>query len=74
MLHELDCWFYYTSESEFIKYFDRLKAIGMGFNEIENKLSQLENYYFEMVIDNVFYVNIPTLYDLFNKWKLNRLG
>lgn len=65
-------WTYYTSEGEFVKYFDRLKETGMSFDEIESKLPQLEKYYFEMVIMEVLYINQPTLENLFNNWKSNR--
>ena len=65
-----DC-FYYNTEREFVKYFDRLQAIGVSYDEIESKLPQLEKYYFEMVVKGVFYINIPTLQDLFNDWKEN---
>jgi len=65
-----DC-FYYNTEREFVKYFDRLQAIGISYDEIESKLPQLEKYYFEMVVKGVFYINIPTLQDLFNDWKEN---
>jgi len=50
---------------------DRLQAIGISYDEIESKLPQLEKYYFEMVVKGVFYINIPTLQDLFNDWKEN---
>lgn len=60
---------YSTREKPFVDYFQRLRSIGMSDNEIEAKLPQLEKYYFDMVIKGVFYVNIPTLYDLFTKWK-----
>jgi len=60
---------YYMSEHEFIKYFDRLKETGLSFGEIETKLPQLEKYYFEMVVKDVFYINQPTLKNLFEKWK-----
>ena len=62
-------WTYYTSESEFVKYFDRLREIGMSFNEIESKLPQLEKYYFEMVVDGVFFCDQPTIKNLFMRWK-----
>lgn len=65
-------WSYYTSEAEFVKYFDRLLETDMSFDEIESKLPQLEKYYFEMVVDKVFYNIQPTLQNLFNKWKKNR--
>jgi len=71
MIQEL-AWTYYTSESEFVKYFDRLLNTEMSFEEIESKLPQLEKYYFEMVVDGVFYYEQPTLQNLFNKWKSNR--
>lgn len=64
-------WYYYSSESEFVKYFDRLKSTGISNNEIRNKLTQLQKHYFEMVIKGIFYVNIPTLENLFNKWVNN---
>ena len=60
---------YYSTEAEFVKYFQRLKSTGMDYDEIESKLPQLQTYYFEMVVKGVFYVNIPTLENLFNKWK-----
>ena len=65
-------WNYYTSEAEFVKYFERLKEIGMSFNEIETKLPQLEKYYFEMVVDGVFYHDQPTIKNLFIRWKAHR--
>ena len=71
MLLELDGWSYLYTEREFVKYFNRLRETGMSFDEIESKLPQLENYYFEMVVEGVFYVNIPTLHILFNNWKTN---
>lgn len=62
---------YYSKETEFVKYFKRLKSIGMTFHEIEDKLPQLEKYYKEMVLDGVDYGFglTPTLENLFNKWK-----
>lgn len=72
MIEKLN-WTYYTSESEFIKYFDRLLNTGMSFDEIESKLPQLEKYYFKMVVDGIFYYNQPTLQNLFNNWKNNKI-
>jgi len=72
MLIEGD-WSYFTSEGEFVKYFERLLETGMSFDEIESKLPQLEKYYFEMVVKEVLYINQPTLENLFNKWKNNRI-
>ncbi len=71
MLQE-STWTYFTSEGEFVKYFDRLLETGMSFDEIETKLPQLETYYYEMVIKGVFYDNQPTLQKLFENWKKNR--
>ena len=62
---------YRSTEKPFIDYFERLKSIGMTYDEIQSKLPQLQNYYFDMVIKGVIYYNIPTLEDLFNKWKDN---
>ena len=72
MLSEGAGWHYYSTESEFVKYFDRLRATGMSFEEIESKLTQLENYYYEMVVEGVFYVNMPTLSNLFRNWRNHR--
>jgi hypothetical protein len=72
MLVDGTSWSYYTTESEFVKYFDRLKSTGMSFDEIESRLPQLEKYYYEMVVKGVFYIDIiPTLQNLFNNWKNN---
>jgi hypothetical protein len=62
---------YRSTEQTFIDYFNRLKATGMSNDEIKGRLPQLENYYFDMVIKGVIYYNIPTVEDLFNKWKDN---
>ena len=62
---------YRSTEQSFIEYFERLKEVGMTYDEIQSKLPQLQNYYFDMVIKGVIYYNIPTLEDLFNKWKNN---
>lgn len=72
MLLEEAGWHYYSTEAEFVKYFDRLRDTEMSFEEIESKLPQLEKYYFEMVIEGVFYVDVPTLSDLFRRWKNHR--
>lgn len=63
---------YDTKQGEFIKYFDRLRETGMGFDEIESKLPQLEKYYFEMVVKGVYYFNFRTLENLFINWKVNQ--
>jgi hypothetical protein len=60
---------YFQKENEFIKYFERLRDTGMSFDEIQTKLPQLQDYYFDMVIKGVIYTNQPTLEGLFNKWK-----
>lgn len=63
-------WSYSSTQKDFVKYFDRLKEIGMSFNEIRTKLPQLEKYYQEMVLD---YCPLEqSLYDLFRNWKNNR--
>jgi hypothetical protein len=63
---------YRSTEKPFIDYFNRLKAAGISNREIRlTNLPQLENYYFDMVIKGVIYYNIPTVEDLFNKWKDN---
>lgn len=66
-------WSYSGTQRDFVKYFDRLKEIGMSFDEIESKLSQLEKYYQEMVNDKVDeFEHQETVYDFFQKWKKNR--
>ncbi len=69
MLSEGHGFSYYRQEQPFLDYFQRLRSIGMSDDEIEDKLPQLQNYYFNMVIKGVFYVNIPTLEELFINWK-----
>ena len=63
---------YNTNQKEFIKYFERLKETGMTFDEIEKKLPQLENYYFEMVLEGSIYMGRPKLNTFFEIWKQNR--
>jgi hypothetical protein len=60
---------FYSKEKPFVDYFNRLRSIGMSDDEIEAKLPQLHRYYYEMVIEGVFYVDIPTLSQLFQNWK-----
>jgi len=72
MLLELEGWSYTIQEREFVRYFDRLKETGMSFEEVESKLPQLEKYYFEMVVEHLFYINQPTLSNLFENWKKHR--
>jgi len=61
---------YQTTEQPFIDYFNRLKTIEMSYDEIETKLPQLQNYYFEMVIvKGSYFFNPPMLENLFNDWK-----
>lgn len=60
---------YRSTEKPFIDYFDRLRSTGMTYDEIRKILPQLENYYFDMVIKGVIYYDIPTVEDLFNKWR-----
>lgn len=71
MLSEGKGWSCYANEEEFVKYFKRLKEIGMSFDEIESKLPQLEKYYQEMVVNEMNIFEIPTLKNLFIKWKKN---
>lgn len=59
---------HYTQEKEFVKYFDRLRSIGMTFKEIRKILPQLENYYYEMVINADEWINEPSLVNLYEKW------
>ena len=56
-------------EKPFLDYFERLRSIGMTDDEIEDKLPQLQRYYYEMVIKGVFYAQIPTLEEAFINWK-----
>jgi len=66
-------WSYSGTQRDFVKYFDRLKEIGMSFDEIKSKLPQLENYYEEMVNDKLHeFEHQDTVYDFFLKWKKNR--
>ena len=62
-------WCYRSTEKPFVDYFDRLKSTGMTYDEVETKLPQLQDYYFDMVIKNAVYINAPTLEGLFNDWK-----
>ena len=74
MIREREGLSYMTSEKEFVKYFDRLQDIGMTFDEIEEKLPQLKEYYFDMVVKGRGYPRIimPTHIELFKKWKQAR--
>ena len=56
-------------EKPFIDYFERLRNTGMDFDEIQTKLPQLQNYYHDMVVKGVFYVDIPTLEGAFIEWR-----
>lgn len=63
---------YDKNQKEFINYFNRLRETGMTFDEIESKLPQLENYYFEMVLEGSIYMGRPKLNTFFEIWKQNR--
>lgn len=66
-------WSYSSTQADFVKYFDRLREIEIGFDEIQGKLSQLEKYYEEMVNDKLNeFEHQETVYDFFQKWKKNR--
>lgn len=56
-------------EKPFLDYFERLRSIGMSDDEIEDRLPQLQKYYYDMVIKGVFYAHIPTLEEAFINWK-----
>ena len=62
-------WCYCSTEKPFVDYFNRLKSSGMSYDEVKSKLPQLQDNYFNMVIKNIIYVDIPTLEGLFNDWK-----
>ena len=69
MIHELNGWWYYANEREFVRYFDRLRDTGKTFDEVEAVLPDLETYYFEMVTQKGCSVEETTLENLFKKWK-----
>jgi len=60
---------YTNDESHFVKYFDRLRSIDMSFDEIRTKLPELEDYYFDMVEQNVIYIYQRSIYELFDAWE-----
>ena len=60
---------FYSKEKPFVDYFNRLRDVGYSDDQIEAKLPQLQRYYYDMVIVGVFYVDIPTLSQLFENWK-----
>lgn len=62
-------WEYRSTEQTFVEYFDRLKATGMSYDEIQSKLPQLQPYYFEMVVSGKIYFNQSTVEELFINWK-----
>lgn len=66
---EGDIWEFMTTEKPFVDYFERLKSIGMSFNEIQSKLPQMQKYYHQMVVEGSVHINIPSLETLFNGWK-----
>lgn len=60
---------YDMDEKEFIQYFYRCKdKCGNSFNEIEDKLPQLQKYHDDMVKEEVPFRR-RSLKELFNEWK-----
>lgn len=66
---------YHPKEESFVRYFDRLYAVGFSIEEIKRKLPQLRKYYNQMVGNiRMFDIFEPKnkLEFLFEKWKKSK--